>query len=42
VAGRCERSNEPSASIKCGVLWLSEDLLASQEVLCSMDGCMDG
>jgi hypothetical protein len=31
VAGPCECGNEPSGSIKC------EELLASQECLCSME-----
>jgi hypothetical protein len=37
VAGSCECGNEPPASIKCGESRLAEDLLASQEVLCSIE-----
>jgi hypothetical protein len=37
VAGCCECGNEPSGSVKCGkFLELAEDLLASQEGLCSV------
>jgi hypothetical protein len=35
VAGSCECGNEPSGSIKRGEL--ADDLLASQEGLCSME-----
>jgi hypothetical protein len=37
VAGFCECGNEPSGCIKCGDLRLAEDLLTSQEGLCSME-----
>jgi hypothetical protein len=37
VAGSCECGNEPSGFIKRGISLLAEDLLASQEGLCSME-----
>jgi hypothetical protein len=38
VASSCECGNEPSGSITCGgISGLAEDLLASQEGLCSME-----
>ena len=38
MVGCCESGNEPLSSIKCeGISCLAEDLLASQEGLCSMD-----
>ena len=36
--GFCEHGNEPSSFIKCGEFpWLGEEMLASQEGLCSME-----
>ena len=35
MAGSCECGNEPAGYIKCRV-FVAEDLLASQEELCSM------
>jgi hypothetical protein len=37
MAGTCECGNEPSGSVKCGISWLAENQLASQEVLCYME-----
>jgi hypothetical protein len=37
VAGAGECANEPSGSIKCGEFIVAEDLLGSQEGLCSME-----
>jgi hypothetical protein len=36
VAGAGEWGDEPSGSIKCGEFLVAEDLLGSQEGLCSM------
>ena len=37
MAGFCESGNEPSSSIKHGSSCLADQLLASQEGLCSME-----
>jgi hypothetical protein len=37
LADSCEYGNEPPASIKRGISWLPECLLASQEGLCSIE-----
>ena len=37
MAGAGECCDEPSGSIKCGEILVAEDLLGSQEGLCSME-----
>ena len=37
MAGSCTFGNEYSGSVKCGGSFRAEDLLASQEGLCSME-----
>ena len=37
MAGCCECGSEPPVSIKCGESRLAEELLASQEVPCSIE-----
>jgi hypothetical protein len=36
-AGSCEYGDETSVSIKCGELRVAQDLLASEEGLCSVE-----
>ena len=40
MAGSCECGNEHSGSINAGIYWLAEYLLASQDVLCSVEVLM--